>query len=62
MCFQHIVHTTVRTREGQVDHLHGPNIDFFGINAIVDPTKMHFGEWCSINPTSSLLQMEDLAN
>ena len=32
------------------------------INAIVDPTKVHFGEWCSIHPTSSLLQMKDLAN
>ena len=27
------------------------------INAILDPTKMHFGEWCSIHPTSSLLQI-----
>ena len=27
MCSQHIVYTTVRTREGQADHLHGPNIN-----------------------------------
>ena len=31
------------------------------INAIIDPTKVHF-EGCSIHPTSSLLQMEALAN
>lgn len=31
------------------------------INAIIDPTEVHF-EGCSIHPTSSLLQMEALAN
>ena len=56
MCFQHLVHTTVQTREGQVDHLHGPNINFLLMRSLTPPKCIL--ERCSTHQHQVLLQIE----